>query len=430
MSVACRASAAKIVAEVMAGASLNAPLAQGLAKVADVDRALLQQLCYGTLRSYHRLDAILRQLLTKNFKRKDADIHALLLVGLYQLLEMRTPDHAAISTTVEACRVLGKHWATGLVNGVLRRSSRESVQLLGKLDEAALCSHPAWLLAELKAHWPQHYEQIIAANNEHPPLCLRVNLQKISRSDYLQRLQEDGVAAANCTYSNAGIRLQAAVDVTRLPGFAEGLVSVQDEAAQLATQLLQPLAGERILDACAAPGGKACHLLEFAPALAELVAMDADASRLTRVEENLQRLNLSATLLVADASEPPAALVAASFDRILVDAPCSGSGVIRRHPDIKLLRRADDIARLAQTQLAILEGLWPLLRSSGRLLYVSCSILPLENQAVIASFLEQQPAARLQPLDVDWGIDCAGARQLLPQENGPDGMYFALLEKL
>lgn len=430
MSVACRASAAKIVAEVMAGASLNAPLAQGLAKVADVDRALLQQLCYGTLRSYHRLDAILRQLLTKNFKRKDADIHALLLVGLYQLLEMRTPDHAAISTTVEACRVLGKHWATGLVNGVLRRSSRESVQLLGKLDEAALCSHPAWLLAELKAHWPQHYEQIIAANNEHPPLCLRVNLQKISRSDYLQRLQEDGVAAANCTYSNAGIRLQAAVDVTRLPGFAEGLVSVQDEAAQLATQLLQPLAGERILDACAAPGGKACHLLEFAPALAELVAMDADASRLTRVEENLQRLNLSATLLVADASEPPAALVAASFDRILVDAPCSGSGVIRRHPDIKLLRRADDIARLAQTQLAILEGLWPLLRSGGRLLYVSCSILPLENQAVIASFLEQQPAARLQPLDVDWGIDCAGARQLLPQENGPDGMYFALLEKL
>lgn len=430
MSVACRASAAKIVAEVMAGASLNAPLAQGLAKVADVDRALLQQLCYGTLRSYHRLDAILRQLLTKNFKRKDADIHALLLVGLYQLLEMRTPDHAAISTTVEACRVLGKHWATGLVNGVLRRSSRESVQLLGKLDEAARCSHPAWLLAELKAHWPQHYEQIIAANNEHPPLCLRVNLLKISRSDYLQRLQEDGVAAANCTYSNAGIRLQAAVDVTRLPGFAEGLVSVQDEAAQLATQLLQPLAGERILDACAAPGGKACHLLEFAPALAELVAMDADASRLTRVEENLQRLNLSATLLVADASEPPAALVAASFDRILVDAPCSGSGVIRRHPDIKLLRRADDIARLAQTQLAILEGLWPLLRSSGRLLYVSCSILPLENQAVIASFLEQQPAARLQPLDVDWGIDCAGARQLLPQENGPDGMYFALLEKL
>ncbi len=430
MSVACRATAAKVIADVMAGASLNAPLALGLTKVADVDRALLQQLCYGTLRSYHRLDAILRQLLSKNFKRKDADIHALLLVGLYQLLEMRTPDHAAISTTVEACRVLGKHWATGLVNGVLRRSSRESAQLLGKLDKAELCSHPAWLLAELTAHWPQQYEQIVAANNGQPPLCLRVNLLKISRADYLQSLQAGGVEAVNCTYSEAGIRLQAAVDVTRLPGFAEGLVSVQDEAAQLAALLLQPLAGERILDACAAPGGKACHLLEFAPELAELVAMDADAGRLARVEENLQRLGLSATLLAADASQPPAALAADSFDRILVDAPCSGSGVVRRHPDIKLLRRADDIARLAQSQLAILAGLWPLLRSGGRLLYVSCSILPAENQAVIGSFLQQQACARLLPLDVAWGIDCGGARQLLPQTGGPDGMYFALLEKV
>jgi len=426
----CRAEAARVLAAVLDGASLNEPLARAVEAVPEADRALLQQLCYGTLRSYHRLQGILRQLLQKKLKRKDNDINALLMLGLYQLAEMRTPDHAAISTTVEACRVLKKHWATGLVNGILRRYTRESQALLSNLDSSESNSHPKWLLEEINRCWPAHADSIIEANNAQPPMCLRVNSLGSTAEAYMQQLIQAGVEGQPCELSPVGIRLQSPVDIVRLPGFTQGLVSVQDEAAQLAATLLDARPGQRILDACAAPGGKACHLLERSPEIAELIAMDVDAGRLHRVQENLERLNLAATLLQGDATTPPAALVGDRFDRILVDAPCSGSGVIRRHPDIKLLRRKEDIAQFADTQLAILKGLWPHLLHEGKLLYVTCSILPLENQSVIERFLAEESSARLQPLAVGWGVDCGGTRQLLPSINGPDGLYFALLEKV
>jgi 16S rRNA (cytosine967-C5)-methyltransferase len=430
MSKACRAVAASTLAQVIAGgASLNEPLATGLDQVKPIDRALLQQLCYGTLRSYHRLNGVLQQLLKKPLKRKDADLEALMLSGLYQLMEMRTPDHAAISTTVEACRVLGKSWATGLVNGVLRRFSRESEQLLANLDDAALCSHPQWLLDALKIAWPEDYPTIVDANNGHPPMCLRVNRRKANRDEYLQLLEQAEIEAKPCEYSAAGIRLATPVDVSRLPGFEEGLVSVQDEAAQLAASLVDAKPGERVLDACAAPGGKACHILESQPELGELVAMDKDQARLQRVHENLARLQLAAQVIVGDGIQVPDSLAAESFDHILVDAPCSGSGVIRRHPDIKLLRQTGDIAGFASMQLSILKGVWPLLRTGGRLLYVTCSVLPEENRLVVDEFLKITGDAQLRPLHVAWGIDLAGARQLLSNPDGTDGLFYAELIK-
>ncbi|MEP5765908.1 MAG: 16S rRNA (cytosine(967)-C(5))-methyltransferase RsmB [Halieaceae bacterium] len=429
MAADCRAAAARVLAAVSSeGSSLGEPLGLESARLEPRDRALLQQLCYGTLRGYYRLDGILQQTLQKKLKRKDADIHCLLLCGLHQLLDMRTPDHAAISATVEACRSLGKPWATGLVNGILRRCSRETEKLLSGLTDNQRLDHPPWLLEQLRSAWPEHWQQLVAANNSHPPMCLRVNQQAGSRDDYLALLAEAELSASACLHSEVGIRLEQAVDVARLPGFADGLVSVQDEAAQLAARLLQPAAGERVLDACSAPGGKACHLLEQQPSL-ELTAMDSEASRLGRVEENLERLGLAAAVIVGDGRQPPTELAPSSFDSILVDAPCSGSGVIRRHPDIKLLRLASDIEAMAQTQLEILRGLWPLLAAGGKLLYATCSVLPAENQQLLQRFLDECPDASVLPRSLDCGIEQDGAIQLLSDPEGTDGMFYALLQK-
>ena len=238
-----------------------------------------------------------------------------------------------------------------------------------------------------------------------------------------------GIEAASCTHSGDGIRLSSPRDVTELPGFDGGLVSVQDEAAQLAAILLAPMPGERVLDACAAPGGKTCHLLELQAQVTEVVAMDSDPDRLLLVADNLERLELSAQLLEGDARKPPQALVPASFDRILVDAPCSGSGVIRRHPDIKLLRREQDMAMLAQTQREILQGSWPLLRPGGQLLYSTCSIFPVENWDVVDSFIASTEDASLSPITAAWGEDQGGMRTLLSSSSGSDGMFYALINK-
>lgn len=429
MASAARTAAARAIAATLGGASLSKTLPVQLDTVAPRERALVQQLSYGTLRSYHRLQGVLEQLLNKPLKSKDDDVHALLLCGLYQILELRVPDHAALSATVESCRELGKNWATGLVNGVLRRCTRERELLLQSLSPAQQASLPQWLFEQFRKAWPAQLAGIIEASSSHPPMCLRVNQQRVEPAHYQQQLAAVGIISSACTLSNMGLRLEQAVDVSMLPGFAQGHVSVQDEGAQLAAGLLHPLPGERVLDACSAPGGKACHLLEQQPGLAELVAADNSPERLQRVAENLQRLQLSATLLVEDASAPSAALADASFHSIIVDAPCSGSGVLRRHPDIKLLRRPTDTKPLAQLQLEILKALWPKLAAGGKLLYVTCSILPAENQHVIASFLQEQSDARHQPLAVDWGIDCEYGRQLLPAAKGADGLYYALLGK-
>ncbi len=430
MSARCRAEAARVIAEVMAGASLEEPLRAALERSASDQRALLQQLCYGTLRHFHRYQGLLRQLMDKKLKRRDTDISALILCGMHQLLDMRTPDHAAISETVDACRVLKKPWATRLVNGVLRRCLRESEPLHQALSPAEMASHPDWLFSAIEQHWPDQAAAIMAANNAPPPMCLRINTLRVSREEYLATLGEAGIQATACEIAADAVRLERGVDVAALPGFDAGWVSIQDEAAQLSADLLPLMAGERVLDACSAPGGKTCHLLERQPELGHMVAMDLSENRLARVQENLDRLELHAELLAGDAASAIDYFEAESFDAILVDAPCSGSGVIRRHPDIKLLRRSEDIAGFAETQLQLLQGLWPVLKPGGRLLYVTCSILPAENNPLISRFLQSQAGAQVSGLEVSWGVPAGDGRQLLQQSNGPDGLFFCRLDKV
>jgi 16S rRNA (cytosine967-C5)-methyltransferase len=429
MPIDTRAAAAHTIAQVMAGKSLNNVMPPMLDKVNTRDRGLLQQLCYGSLRHYPRLMGLLRPLLAKPLREKDNDVLALLLVGIYQLEETRVPSHAAVSATVAATRAMKKPWARGLTNGVLRNFQRQRDALIDQLDAAQACAHPQWLYQLLQQEWPEQAQSIIEANNQQPPMTLRVNQQKTSRDAYLLLLQEQEIESTACAISPQGIRLTQAVDVSQLPGFEEGLVSVQDEAAQMAAILLDAQPGERVLDACSAPGGKTCHILEQQSALQELIAMDVSPLRLEKVEENLHRLDLQAAVLPGDGSAPPAELEAGSFDRILVDAPCSASGVIRRHPDVKLLRLEGDISSLGQQQSAILQGLWPLLKPGGTLLYATCSVLDGENSAVIERFLADTPQASYLPATADWGRQQRYGRQLLPTVDGPDGLFYSILTK-
>ncbi len=430
MSAATRAAAARVLTQTVAeGVSLRASLPRELTQLAAEEHGLLRQLCYGTLRSYHRLQAIISARLRKPLKDRDADIQALLLSGLYQILEMRTPNHAAIATTVEACRKLKKPWATGLVNGVLRNCIRERDSLYEGLSDAEVSSHPEWLYQMIQAAWPDQADELIAASNSQPPMYLRVNQLQSSREDYLLKLQERAIEAQAGRLSPVSIRLSKAVDVGALPDFFKGYASVQDESAQLAALLLDAQPGERVLDACCAPGGKACHILELQPEIAELVAWDIDGQRLVQVQENLERLRLSAKLDRVDALQPTAGPDTVLYDRILVDAPCSGSGVIRRHPDIKVLRRATDISPMADTQRAILGSLWSLLKPGGLLLYVTCSILPAENDAVIEQFLDQTQSANSESITEAWGEACKFGRQILPGLEDLDGLYFCRLRK-
>ena len=426
MTTDTRAAAAQAIAGVLQGGSLNTLLPAALETVSSRDRGLLQQLCYGTLRLYPRLYPQLQALLDKPLRSKDSDIEALLLLGLYQLEDTRIPDHAAVAASVGATRALKKDWARGLCNAVLRRFLRERTALAETLGPAARCAHPQWLYDALQTDWPEDAEALLQANNAQPPMVLRVNAQRASREQYLQRLADAGMPAQAGALAPEAIYLEAPADVALLPGFAEGLASVQDEAAQVAALLLAPGPGARVLDACAAPGGKACHLLERHPDIA-LTAMDVDEARLQRVRENLQRLQLHATVLCGDAARPPALLPAEQFHHILVDAPCSASGVIRRHPDVKLLRRPEDIPALAAQQGAILDGLWPLLAPGGTLLYVTCSVLEAENSGVIAAFLARREDAESLPLNV--GTPRAAGNQILPRPGGPDGLFFSLLRR-
>lgn len=398
---------------------------------AERDRALAQALAYGVLRWYWRLDWLLSQLLQTPLKKKDTDIQASILLGLYQILEMRIPDHAAVAETVKLASQLKKDWAKKLINGVLRNFLRQRDALLTRMQEniVARTAHPAWLLRQLQHDWPQQWESITAANNAAPPMTLRVNALHFDRSSYLVRLGETAINAAVAPHTEAGLTLTEPLAVERLPEFNQGAVSVQDAAAQLAAQLLDAQPGERILDACAAPGGKTAHILERQPELAELVALDLSAERLQRVSENLQRLGLHAALIAGDAGQPQAWWDQRPFDRILLDAPCSASGVIRRHPDIKVLRRASDLAPLVSLQTTILAALWPLLRPGGTLLYATCSVLQQENSQQIQRFLATYSDARLVPINATWGHDQQAGRQILPGEEGMDGFFYACIHK-
>lgn len=428
-----RLAAAKALAAVLNGkASLNSSLPTQLDKVEDRDRGFTQDLAFGTARWQPRLSALAAKLLQKPFKAADADVEALLLVGLYQLLYTRVPAHAAIGETVGCADKLKKPWAKALLNAVLRRAQRESEALLAELehDPVVRTAHPRWLQKSLKAFWPEQWETICAANNAHPPMILRVNRRHHSRDAYLQLLTDAGINATSCVYSIDGIVLEAATDVRSLPGFAEGWISVQDEAAQLAADLLDLAPGQRVLDACCAPGGKTCHILEVEKDLAGVVAVDLEAKRLVRVRENLARLGLSAELIAADGRDTATWWDGKPFQRILLDAPCSATGVIRRHPDIKLTRQPDDIAALAMLQGELLDAMWPTLEVGGILLYATCSTLPTENTEVIEAFLARTSGARELDLATSAGIKQPHGRQLLAQEGGHDGFYYAKLIKI
>lgn len=427
-----RATAARVLQQVIyEGDSLTEVLQQPLAQaIAATEQPLLRDLCFGSLRWHERLSAVLKQLVTKPLKPADKDVECLLRVGLYQLIYQRTPDHAAVNETVKAVKKLGKGWAEKLVNGVLRRFLREREALLSEADrqETALYAFPAWLLARVQRAWPADWQSIVQASNTHAAMTLRVNQRLYTAAAYQAQLAAQGVAADTVECVASALNLHKAVGVELLPGFAQGAVSVQDAAAQLAALLLDCQPGMRVLDACAAPGGKTGHLLEHTAEL-QLTALDSSASRLLRVTENLQRLQLNAHTVAADAGDVASWWDGQAFERILLDAPCSATGVIRRHPDIKVLRRDSDIAALQQEQARLLRALWQTLKPGGHLLYATCSILPEENSQQIAAFVAEYPDTQVLPLGDSWGHAMAFGRQILPGDAGMDGFYYALLRK-
>lgn len=427
-----RVAAAKIISAILRDdGSLSSLLPNYLGKVSERDRGLLQQLCYGTLRFYPRLELYLGELLGKPFKSKDLDIEATLACSLYQLLETRIPPHAAVNEAVATAAALKKNWAKGLINAVLRRFLREQDALSEKLASNPVFSsaHPKWLLNVLDKAWPGELDNLVNANNLQPPMTLRVNLSHDSRDQYLARLLAAGIDATPTPFSQTGLTLHQPCDVSALPGFAAGDVSVQDEAAQLAALALSVAPGQHILDSCCAPGGKTGHILECLSNGGDVVALDLSAQRLQRVEENLERLGLHAALIAADALDTNAWWDGRPFDRILLDAPCSATGVIRRHPDVKLLRAPKDIAKLAELQLALLNALWPLLSENGILLYATCSVLPMENDDVITAFIRDADDVIVEPVPTEAGMETPVGRQLLPQPGGHDGFYFSRLKK-
>ncbi len=393
--------------------------------------ALARELAFGVFRWLPRLEAILSRLIKRPLKRKDADVRAILLLGLYQLMFTRVPPHAAVAESVALSRDIGKTWSEGLINAVLRRFQRERAGILELISESeqARFAHPQWLIDALRQAWPEAWRRILEAGNARPPMTLRVNARASTRDAYLERLKANGISASPAAYTSHGLTLEGAVEVDALPGFADGAVSVQDAAAQLAAPLLQVAPGHRVLDACAAPGGKTAHLLESEPALANLVAVDKDARRVPLLQSTLDRLGLSCSVIHGDAASPGDWWDGAHFDRILLDAPCTASGVIRRHPDIKHLRRQEDVEPLVRTQQSLLQALWPLLAQGGLVLYATCSILPQENQQQVLEFVKSRSDAAPRPIQTEWGQAAGPGRQILPGDHGMDGFYYALLAK-
>ena len=428
-----RAKAATTLSKLLAQeGSLASLLKRGDFPVEDTSFPLLQEIVFGTCRWYFQLDAILAQLLSKPLKAKDNDVRCLLLIGLYQLHHLRVPDYAVVNETVSATKALKKDWAKGLVNAILRGFLRDSEALikqsLTRLEGEY--AHPRWLIERLRSAWPTQWSQILKDNNIRPPMTLRVNTQRTDMDQFLANLQHAGIEAAPGALASTSVYLASPCPVENIPGFEQGLCSVQDEASQLIPGLLDLQNGLRILDACAAPGGKTCHILESGFAFEQLVALDNDARRLERLQQNLDRLQLSATVSVGDASDTSQWFSGRAFDRILLDAPCSATGIIRRHPDIKLLRREADIVKLSQLQSQLLESLWACLTPGGLLLYSTCSVLPEENSAIVQRFIESRSDAKLETIVEQWGLECPFGRQLLPGAGGNDGFYFARLRKI
>jgi 16S rRNA (cytosine967-C5)-methyltransferase len=408
---------------------LQQDLSLSVSLKAEAVSPLTQEICFGVCRHYYKLEAIANYLLKK--RPKELEVWVALLIGLYQLHSLNIPDYAVVKETVALLDRIKKSWAKGLVNAVLRNYCRKKDELIKALskDVAFQYNHPQWLVYKIKASWPNDVTSITAANDQHPPLSLRVNTIKTSRADYLTTLEQEGIGAAAMAFAGSGLLLDKPSPVQDIPGFFNGLVSVQDEAAQLAASLLDLKPGQTVLDACCAPGGKTCHILELEPNLKSCVALDVEANRLKQVQENLDRLELKATLLCGDASTPSTWWDNTPFDRILLDAPCSATGVIRRHPDIKLLRTEDEVGHVVELQQAILKAMWPLLAANGLLLYATCSILPEENELQIQQFLDAHPDATCLSKPTSWGEFTGHGLQILPGKHNTDGFFYSLIQK-
>ncbi len=428
---ALRGEAAKALSRVVFdGVSLRVALAASTPKFADPrDRALLSASLFEATRWWLRLDAALVELLEKPLPPKAREVRALLVLGIAQIDVLGMPDYAVVASCVDAARALGHANYAGLVNALLRRFARERAALDAKLDGDIVThtAHPRWLVDALRRDWPDDVGVILDANNREAPLTLRVNRRRADRVSMLQRLADANVAAKAHDDLADAIVLEESSDVTRLPGYAEGLFSVQDGAAQRVADVLDLHDGLRVLDACAAPGGKAAHVLERADV--DLVALDRDAARLPRIAENLARLGLRADIREGDAALPKPWWDGRPFERILLDAPCSATGIIRRQPDVKLHRRAADIAPFAASQKRLLDALWPLLAPGGRLVYATCSVLTAENEAVLAAFRAEHADAQRVDVPPAFGRAAGDGRQNLPGSGGMDGFYYAIVEK-
>jgi 16S rRNA (cytosine967-C5)-methyltransferase len=390
------------------------------------DLGLSREISFGLCRWYFALSALLAQRLQKPLRARDRDIELVLLIGLYQLLVLQTGAHAAVNETVKLTQAQNKKWASGLVNAVLRGVLREQLALDADAHRQAC---PPWILAKIQHDWGAQTDAILLAQNQRPPMTLRVDTRQCAIDAYLAELVGLGLEADRHPLVDSAIVLNSACDVAQLPGFEEGRVSVQDAAAQLAAPLLPSEPGARVLDACAAPGGKSLHLLQYHEGI-ELDALDSSAARLQRLRQNLARGGQTARVLVGDAALPQDWSAGVEYDAILADLPCSASGVLRRHPDIKLLRRESDIMPLRAQQARILDALWSVLKPGGKMLYSTCSIFKEENESQVSAFLERQTQAREIPLDgVQWGTARPHGRQILPGSDNMDGFYYALLAR-
>ena len=435
MAANLRALAARCTfAVVDKGRSLSDELPQQIAKIDIKDKGLLQELCYGVLRHLPELEHDVRDFIKKPFSGKQRVGHFLLLVGIYQIKYTRIPDHAAFNETVSACKPLKCDHLKGVINGILRNFQRQQAQIAEKsiqvdtseLPAAIAYNHPSWFIKKLQNDYPDNWQDILNANMQRPPMWIRVNVLHHNLAEYLTLLADENIEHSYIDQASSAIRLTEAIDVNKLPGFALGWVSIQDGAAQQSARLLDCQPGDNVLDCCAAPGGKTCHILEYSPKIKAMTAIDIEAARLERVTENLQRLKLKANVIAADAATPEKWWDGQLFDRILLDAPCSGTGVIRRHPDIKWLRKREDIAVLTDLQQDILKNIWSLLKPGGTLLYATCSVLAEENSEQVQRFVDENTDA--EHIAISEKVDDIGW-QILPNNNSMDGFYYAKLVK-
>ena len=385
------------------------------------DLPFAKSLIYGTVRFYHHLNDVVTPFIKKPLEKNDLDLHCLLLLGAYQLLYAGTQAHAAINETVDVAEKIDKKWAKGFVNAILRSIDRNHVSIMATRH----FSHPTWLVKKLRQDYPNQYQNILHENNTQAPMTLRIR-PTIGRQTYQKQLRSVGVLSRPCSVAQQALVLTEAVNVSVLPDFFEGACYVQDASAQLAGQILSPKPDETILDACCAPGGKTTHLAELCPE-ARIIAIDSDQNRLTRVKENIDRFQLGNIDLMKGNAINKDWWDGVLFDKILLDAPCSATGVIRRHPDIKLLRKPRDITQLVDTQSLILNNLWGCLKPGGTLLYATCSVLKAENELQITSFLEQTEGAKHETIELSWGLGEIGKQQLPSHEF--DGFYYAKLTK-